>query len=51
MAYADSQNADLIVLPSLGSDAVRNTLLGSVAEHMIKNARCPVLTIKHGWRA
>ena len=51
MLYADRQNADMIVLPSIGRDAVRNTLLGSVAEHVIKNARCPVLTIKHGWRA
>ena len=51
MLYADRQNADLLVLPSIGRDAVRNTLLGSVSEHVIKNARCPVLTIKHGWRA
>ena len=50
MAYADQQDMDLIVLPSIGSDAVRNVLLGSEAEHIIKNARCPVLTIKHGWR-
>lgn len=51
MSYADRQSVDLIVLPSLGSDATRNQLLGSTSEHVIKNARCPVLTIKHGWRA
>lgn len=50
MTYADQQEMDLIVLPSIGADSVRNTLLGSEAEHIIKNARCPVLTIKHGWR-
>ena len=51
MTYADQQGVDLIVLPSIGRDMTKNTLLGSVAEHVIKNARCPVLTIKHGWRA
>jgi len=49
MSYADKNSADLIVIPTIGRDTVRNTLLGSVAEHVIKNARCPVLTIRHGW--
>ncbi|MFZ4576863.1 MAG: universal stress protein [Myxococcota bacterium] len=51
MSYADRNGVDLIVLPTIGRDSVRNTLLGSVAEHVIKNARCPVLTIRHGWSA
>ncbi len=47
MAYADRQKIDLIVLPQIGRDHARQVLLGSVAEHVIKHARCPVLTIKH----
>jgi nucleotide-binding universal stress UspA family protein len=49
MSYADRQGTDLIVVPMLERDATRTTVLGSVVEHLIKHARCPVLTIKHGW--
>ena len=49
MSYAEKQGFDLIVIPTIGQDTVRNTLLGSVAEHVIKHARCPVLTVRHGW--
>jgi len=50
MEYADTSEADLLVIPSIGRDSVRHTVLGSVTEHVIKHARCPVLTIRstHG---
>lgn len=48
MAYADRTNADLIIIPPIGRHSVRNTLMGSVAEHVIKHARCPVLTLREG---
>ncbi|MBM4344044.1 MAG: universal stress protein [Deltaproteobacteria bacterium] len=49
MAYADRCKADLIVIHAIGRDHVRNTLLGSVAEHVVKHARCPVLSIPDSW--
>ena len=48
MSYADRASADLIVVPPVSRSGVRTTLLGSVAEHVIKNARCPVLTLHSG---
>lgn len=48
MAYAD-RGADLIVVPAIDRDQVRNTLLGSTAEHVVKHARCPVLTVHPEW--
>ncbi len=50
MAYAD-KGADLIVVPAIGRDNVRNTLMGSTAEHVVKNSRCPVLTVHPEWMA
>ncbi len=46
MAWADRSEVDLIVVPPVGHDSTRNTVLGSVAEHVIKHARSPVLTLK-----
>ena len=48
MSYADRAGADLIIVPPVSRSTVRTTLLGSVAEHVIKNARCPVLTLHSG---
>lgn len=50
MAYADRNKADLIIIHAIGRDHVRNTLLGSVAEHVVKHARCPVLSIPDSWQ-
>jgi nucleotide-binding universal stress UspA family protein len=49
MSWADRSGADLIVVPAIGRDQTRNALLGSAAEHVIKHARCPVLTLQDGW--
>jgi nucleotide-binding universal stress UspA family protein len=51
MSYADRAGHDLIIVPPIGRADTRNTVLGSVAEHVIKHARVPVLTLKKGWRA
>ncbi len=48
MSYADRLGADLIIVPPVSRSGVRTTLLGSVAEHVIKHARCPVLTLHSG---
>ena len=41
--YLNSIDAGLAVLPALGRDAVHTQLMGSVAEHVIRYASCPVL--------
>jgi universal stress protein E len=41
-------DADLVVMGSRGTGAVRRYLLGSVASAVLRGARCPVLVIGHG---
>lgn len=43
---ADEQNADLIVLSTHGRTGLSRWLMGSVAEYVVRNAACPVMTIK-----
>ena len=44
--YAKEINADLIVLATHGRTGILHTLLGSVAEKVIRYSKCPVLVIK-----
>lgn len=46
VAYADSQDIDLIVMGTHGRRGVAHLLLGSVAEHVVRTATCPVLTVR-----
>lgn len=39
--------ADLIVLATHGRKGFKHMLLGSVAEHVLREATCPVLTVQH----
>lgn len=43
---AKEQNADLIVLGTHGYTGWSRLALGSVAEHVVRHAHCPVLTTK-----
>jgi nucleotide-binding universal stress UspA family protein len=43
---AEATKADLIVMGTHGRSGARRLLLGSVAEHVVRNAVCPVLTVK-----
>lgn len=43
---ADEQAADLIVMGTRGRDGVDRFLGGSVAEEVVRLARCPVLTVR-----
>jgi nucleotide-binding universal stress UspA family protein len=43
--FADEQGIDLIVMGTHGRKGLDRTLMGSVADHAIKNASAPVLTI------
>jgi nucleotide-binding universal stress UspA family protein len=49
--YADARDIDLIVMGTHGRSGVAHMLLGSVAEKVVRGARCPVLTIRHPRRA
>lgn len=43
---AAERGADLIVMGTHGRTALAHLVLGSVAEHVVRTARCPVLTIR-----
>ena len=45
--YADSEKADLIVLPTHGYGPFRRFLLGSVTAKVLHDAQCPVWTGVH----
>lgn len=44
--YAETINADLIVLPSHGRTGLPRLIVGSVAERVVRLAHCPVLVLK-----
>jgi nucleotide-binding universal stress UspA family protein len=44
--YAQKNDQDLIVISSHGLTGLEHVLLGSVAEKVVRNARCPVLVVK-----
>lgn len=43
--YAKAEDIDLIVLGTHGRTGISHLLIGSVAEKVVRKARCPVLTI------
>lgn len=45
--YARSHHVDLIVMGTHGRGPVKHLLLGSVAEQVVRQAPCPVLTVRH----
>ena len=44
---ATDEGVDLIVLGTHGRSGLARFLMGSVAEHVVRKATCPVLTVKH----
>ena len=44
--YARDEGADLIVMATHGRSGLSHVLMGSVAEHIVRKAPCPVLTLK-----
>ncbi len=44
---ATERGADLIVMGTHGRTGLQHVLLGSVAEKVVRMARCPVLTVRH----
>lgn len=49
LSFAEKQDADMIVVGSLGKTDVESFLLGSVSEKVTRNAKIPVLVV-HGKR-
>ena len=45
-SYAEKTGVDLIVVPTHGRSGLSHVLFGSVAEKVVRVARCPVLTIR-----
>lgn len=43
---AEEENADMIVVGTHGRTGITRLVLGSVAEHVMRRATCPVLTCK-----
>ncbi len=46
-ALDDDRSVDLVVMGSHGRTGVKRMLLGSVAEKVVRHARCPVLVARH----
>lgn len=46
LALAESEKADMIVMGTRGRKGIDLILFGSVAEKVVKNATCPVLTLR-----
>jgi len=44
--FVTEERCDLIVLGTLGRTGLGRLLMGSVAEHAVRKAPCPVLTVK-----
>lgn len=43
--YADDRGIDLIITPTHGRTGFAHVLIGSVAEHVVRYAQCPVLVV------
>jgi nucleotide-binding universal stress UspA family protein len=45
--YARDNDIDLIVMGTHGRSGLKHLMMGSVAEHVVRLAACPVLTVRH----
>ena len=45
--YANASHIDFIVMGTHGRQSMERLLMGSVAEHVVRTASCPVLTVRH----
>jgi nucleotide-binding universal stress UspA family protein len=44
---AARMHADLVVMGTHGRSPLARAMLGSVADHVVRHASCPVLTVRH----
>ena len=47
LAYANTGKIDLIVIGTHGRTGLSRLFMGSVAQHVVRLAPCPVLTVRH----
>ncbi len=45
VAEAEKEGSDLIVMSTHGRTGLAHILMGSVTEHVLRNARCPVFSV------
>lgn len=45
--FADRNKVDMVVMGTHGHTGLMHVLMGSVAEHVIRNQPCPVLTVRY----
>jgi nucleotide-binding universal stress UspA family protein len=50
-AAAEAERADLIVVGTRGRSGAGRMLLGSVSDHVVRHAACPVLVVRPGGQA
>jgi len=48
---AEKESVDMIVMPTHGRTGLLRLLMGSVAEEVVRKAKCPVLTVKAAAKA
>lgn len=46
VGFAESKNADLLIIGTHDAKGLEKVLLGNVAEHVLRKAHCPVLIMK-----
>lgn len=46
LEFANEEDVDLIVMGSRGLGVVKGVLLGSVSQHLVEQAKCPVMVVK-----
>jgi nucleotide-binding universal stress UspA family protein len=46
VSFAAAQGVDLLVLGTHGRSGLEHALMGSIAERVVRKARCPVLTVR-----
>ena len=51
VAAAEAENVDLVVVGTHGRGTIGRLLLGSVSEHVVRNAPCPVLVVRPASRS
>lgn len=47
IAQADAHRCELIIIPTQGVTGFAHVMLGSTAEHVVRQAHCPVLVVPH----
>ena len=46
LKFANENGVDMVVLGTQGRSGLRHLLMGSVAEHVVRHAECPVTTVR-----